>query len=95
MSMGSPQGCVLSPLLFYLLTHDCSATLSSKHIIKFADDTTVVDLISSNDESVYRMEVLETRHVMVFIPQLVSKCGTNKADGDRLQAEVETGTTLC
>ncbi|KAI2645416.1 hypothetical protein H4Q32_028926 [Labeo rohita] len=42
LSTGAPQGCVLSPLLFTLLTHDCTAKFSSNHIIKFADDTTVV-----------------------------------------------------
>ncbi len=49
LSTGAPQGCVLSPLLFTLLTHDCTAKFSSNHIIKFADDTTVVGLISNND----------------------------------------------
>ncbi|KAI4880495.1 hypothetical protein NFI96_000640, partial [Prochilodus magdalenae] len=56
LSTGAPQGCVLSPLLFTWLTHDCAATHSSNHI-KFADDTTVVGLISKNDESAYREEV--------------------------------------
>ncbi|XP_059829764.1 uncharacterized protein LOC132396201 [Hypanus sabinus] len=54
LSMGAPQGCVLSLLLFTLLTHDCASTHSSNHIIKFTDDTTVVGLISKNDESAYR-----------------------------------------
>ena len=57
LSTGSPQGCVLSPLLFTLLTHDCSATSSSNHIIKFADDTTVVGLVTNGDETQYREEV--------------------------------------
>ncbi|KAI4884329.1 hypothetical protein NFI96_003223, partial [Prochilodus magdalenae] len=57
LSTGAPQGCVLSPLLFTLLTHDCAAMHSSNHIIKFADDTTVVGLINKNDESAYREEV--------------------------------------
>ncbi|KAI4903708.1 hypothetical protein NFI96_021079 [Prochilodus magdalenae] len=57
LSTGAPQGCVLSPLLFTLLTHDCAAMHSSNHIIKCADDTTVVGLISRNDESAYREEV--------------------------------------
>ena len=59
MNTGVPQGCVLSPLLFTLMTHDCCARSSSNHIIKFADDTTVVGLISSDDDSAYREEVLQ------------------------------------
>ncbi|KAL0178743.1 hypothetical protein M9458_027637 [Cirrhinus mrigala] len=48
-----------SPLLFTLLTHDCTA--------KFSDDTTVVGLISNNNETPYREEVV----------QLVEWCGAN------------------
>ncbi len=58
---------MLSPLLFMLQTHDCTAKLSSKHIIKFADDTSVVGLISNNDETRYREEVA----------QLAEWCGAN------------------
>ncbi|KAK3549963.1 hypothetical protein QTP86_016837, partial [Hemibagrus guttatus] len=45
------------PLLFTLLTHDCAAIYSLNHIIRFANDMTVVGLISKNDESAYREEV--------------------------------------
>ncbi|KAL0197619.1 hypothetical protein M9458_006159, partial [Cirrhinus mrigala] len=67
LSTGAPQGCVLSPLFFTLLTHACTAKFSSNHIIKFADDTTVVGLIINNDETHYREEVA----------QLAEWCGTN------------------
>ncbi len=50
-----------------LLTYDCTAKFSSNHIIKFADDTSVVGLISKNDETHYREEVA----------QLVEWCGAN------------------
>ncbi|KAI5089719.1 gastrula zinc finger protein XlCGF28.1-like [Silurus meridionalis] len=60
-------GCVLSPLLFTLLTHDCAPRHRSNHVIKFADDSTVVGLISKNDESAYREEV----------QRLTAWCGAN------------------
>ena len=47
---GAPQGCVLSHLLYSLFTHDCMAKHDSSTIIKFVDDTTVVGLITDNDE---------------------------------------------
>ena len=50
-------GCVLSPLLYSLFTHDCMARHDSNTIIKFADDTTVVGLITDNDEKAYKEEV--------------------------------------
>ncbi len=57
LNTGAPQGCVLSPLLFTLLTHDCTPSHNSNLFIKFADDTTVVGLISNRDETNYRREV--------------------------------------
>ena len=39
-----------------LFTHDCMARHDSTPIIKFADDTTVVVLITDNDETAYRKE---------------------------------------
>ena len=54
LNMGAPQWCLLSPLLYSLLTHDCVATHVSNSVIKFADDTTVVGLITNNDETAYK-----------------------------------------
>lgn len=61
LSTGVPQGCVLSPQLYTLYTLDCVATHSSNSIVKFADDTVVLCLISNNDETAYmkEMEILE------------------------------------
>jgi hypothetical protein len=58
---GAPQGCVLSSLLYSLSTHDCVAMHADNVIIKFADDTTIVGLITNNDETAYREEVRTLR----------------------------------
>ncbi len=57
LSTGAPQGCVLSPLLYSLYSYDCVATSDSTTIIKFADDTVVVGLISDNDKRAYLQEI--------------------------------------
>jgi hypothetical protein len=54
LNTGAPQGCVLSPFLYSLFTHDRH---DSNTIINFANDTTVVRLIIDNNETAYREEV--------------------------------------
>nr|XP_033487514.1 uncharacterized protein si:ch1073-145m9.1 [Epinephelus lanceolatus] len=57
LSTGAPQGCVLRPLLFTLLTHVCTPTYSTNRMVKFADNTTLVGLITKDNETHYRKEV--------------------------------------
>ncbi len=58
-SAGAPQGCVLSPLLFFLYTIDCTSKDPSVKLLKFADDTSLIYLTQDGDESAYRQEVKE------------------------------------
>ncbi|XP_028254139.1 NACHT, LRR and PYD domains-containing protein 12-like [Parambassis ranga] len=74
-SIGSPQGCMLSPILYCLYTHDCSSAHNDNLIVKFTDDTTVVGLISRGDESnslysVVLFQLLEEKIVMFVKDEL-------------------------
>ena len=49
-NIGTPQGCVLSPILYTLFTITYT-------ILKLADDTAVIGCITGGDEAAYRREV--------------------------------------
>ena len=74
-STGSPQGCVLSPYLFSIYTNCCTSSHESVKLLKFADDTTLVGLISRGNESHYRNE----------INSLVSWCARNNLELNALK----------
>ena len=48
---------MLSPLLYSLFTHDCTARHNYNTITKFTDDTTVKGLITDSVEKAFREEV--------------------------------------
>lgn len=50
-SIGFPQGCVFSKMLDILYTSDCISIHPGNTIVKFADDMTVVGLITRGNES--------------------------------------------
>lgn len=52
-----PHGFMFSCLLYYLFSLDCVRVLDSNSIIKFADVTIVISLVSDSDEMAYRKEV--------------------------------------
>ncbi|KAL6098730.1 uncharacterized protein ACO6RY_17807 [Pungitius sinensis] len=87
-STGSLQGCILSPLLFSLYTNSCTSSHQSVKLLKFADDTTLIGLISGGDESVYRWES----------DHLVTWCSQNNLELNGLKTverDPPTPTTLC
>jgi hypothetical protein len=56
---GAPQGTVLAPFLFTLYTSDCRSIEPSCPLIKFADDTALIGLITDDDDTVYQEQLVE------------------------------------
>jgi len=57
LSNGCPQGCVSSPILYIAYTNDCKTHTEDCVIIKFADDTTILGLMTPENETAYFEEI--------------------------------------
>jgi len=87
-NVGSPQGCVLSPLLFIFYTDDCRSKHNDRFLIKFADDFALLSLmygteieygpclnecVSWCESSFLYLNVSKTKE-MIFDFRTVNKC---------------------
>ena len=66
-SVGSPQGCVLSPILFSLYVETMATTLNNFSILKYADDTIILEYINRGENS----------NLQVQVNNIVSWCDEN------------------
>ena len=61
LSTGAPQCCVISPVLFIIYTNDLYIDSTNNIILKYADDTVIVGLITDCDELLYRQEIVKVK----------------------------------
>ena len=59
---GAPQGCVLPAFFFIVYTNALSLSSENCKIIKYADDTVVIGLISDNNEKEYKNTIDYVSH---------------------------------
>lgn len=59
-NIGSPQGCVLSPIFFVIYTNELTSSHDSNMLLKFADDTAIIGRMQGTDDSSYHDDIART-----------------------------------
>ena len=58
LSIGCPQGCVSSPLLYIIYTNDCQSSSAKCLVVKYTDDTAILGLLNDlESETIYQEQI--------------------------------------
>ena len=71
------KGCVLSAVLFLIYTNALRSRFDNCVLIKYADDTVLLGLITNNDENIYKTQIVEitqwcqSHHLWLNVAKLI------------------------
>lgn len=80
---GSPQGCVISPLLFIIYTDSCRTSKEGSFLVKFSDDTTLLSVLQGR----------RSDHGCA-LPAFVKWCDDNILDLNKQKASIIQGEAV-
>jgi len=71
LSVGSPQGSILSPLLFIIYLADMNYWISDGATFSYADDTAAITFGQSKKEALYKLEVTSNELLVFFASNML------------------------